>query len=333
MDRLSRLTTHDRETPEDSLLSEEWRRCINGVVLMIASPHDSLSREQGYLPLVGTGSIMNTDVLTRMLETANECAERLKDMFRIHTINTSAPSTRTPQKTCEAAVDFALQLVEDHLAEDFLSLPRKDVAAVFGARRCLGPADAAPLLEASRTAMVFRPREQVESDVQSVQPLPAVVVRNQRGDVLRLRRRARDPNNPLHEKLVIWAGGHVRKEDAVNHDPIPRCARRELAEELRLCVEPDELVFLGAIYCDTGGKTSKHFALVFEWRAPTDDVAVTLSSAEFFERRGTSVSGRFVPLNDLLVELAQGSEAEPWTEEILRSLLPNSGVALPDRLF
>ncbi len=254
-------------------------------------------------------------------------------MFRIHTINTSAPQTKGPQKTCEAAVDFVLQLVEGHLAEDVLNLPKPTVAASFAGRTCLARDEAVTLLDTCKKALAFRPREEVESDTQSVQPLPVVIVRNKSGEVLRLRRRERDSSNPLHEKLVIWAGGHVRREDAANHDPILHCVRRELAEELRLSIEPEELGFLGAVYCDTGGKTSKHLALVFEWRAPTDDVAVTLSSAEFFERRGTSLSGKFVPLSDLLKELAQGSEAEPWTEEILRNLLPNAGVALPSKLF
>jgi len=333
MDRLSRITTADREIAERFLLVEEWRNRISGVVLMLASPSDALDREQGYLPIEGAGSIMNKEVLERMLETAKECAERLKKMFRIHTINTSAPITKSPQKSCEAAVDFVLQQVEAHLAEDILHLPKKEIVAAFAGRTFIVGDEATALLKAARSAQVFRPREEVEASDDWVQPLPVVVVRNKSGEILRLRRRERDSKNPLHEKLVIWAGGHVRREDAVNHDAIIHCVRRELGEELRLSVEPEELVFLGAVYHDVGAKTAKHIALVFEWRAPTDDVAVTLSSAEFFERRGTSLSGKFVPLADLLRELANGAEVEPWTDDILRSLLPNAGVAVPGRLF
>ena len=125
----------------------------------------------------------------------------------------------------------------------------------------------------------------------------------------------------------------MRREDASNGDPIIHCIRRELNEELRLSIEEDELQYLGAVYTDVGGKTSKHMALVFEWRAQTDDVAVTLSTAEFFERRGTSLSGKFVPLRDLAAQLAKRQDIEPWSEEILRKLLPADGVQIPERLF
>src|SRR5207249_232608 len=140
----------------------------------------------------------------------------------------------------------------------------------------------------------FRPREEVEKDKTRVQALPVVIVRNKKGEVLRLRRRERFSTNPLHEKLVIWAGGHLRKEDRTNGLSVLACAQRELQEELRLCVEADELRLLGAIYRDLGERTAKHAAIVYEWRAQTDEVAVVLSSAEFFERRGTSLSGNFV---------------------------------------
>jgi hypothetical protein len=61
-------------------------------------------------------------------------------------------------------------------------------------------------------------------------------------------------------------------------------------------------------------------ALVYEWRAPTDEVAVTLSSSEFIERRGTSLTGEFVTVDDAVRETEAGSMTEPWSREILRHL-------------
>lgn len=336
MDRLSRITTADRETVERFLLSDEWRTRINGVVLMMTSPEEALRREQGHLPaepVEGTASIMNPEVLQQVIDTTAQTAQRLKGKFRIFEINTTSGQAKTPEKTSKVVTDIILNLVEDHLAENILHIPKAVLAKHFRDCAVLSGAASETVLQMCREDGKFKPREEVESDESLVQPLPIVVVRNRTGDILQLRRRERRETNPLHQKLVIWAGGHVRCEDAENGDSIIHCIRRELNEELRLSVEEDELRFLGAVYMDIGGKTSKHLALVFEWRAQTDDVAVTLSTAEFFERRGTSLSGKFVPHRELALQVANGADAEPWSEEIIRSLLPSDEVQIPERLF
>ena len=166
-------------------------------------------------------------------------------------------------------------------------------------------------------------RDAVESNETFVQALPVVVVRNRSGHILRLKRKEQKPDNPLHEKLVIWAGGHVRREDGSNGASIFQCAVRELQEELRLSIDAKDLKLLGAVRTLSGGRTQRHAAIVFEWRAATDDVAVALSSAEFFERRGTSLSGSFVEISELARDVDSGRVSEPWSIEIIRNLLPD----------
>jgi len=73
-----------------------------------------------------------------------------------------------------------------------------------------------------------------------------------------------------------------------------QCALREIQEELRLSLEPHELKLRGAVIPESRWPrtTSKStVAIVYEWKAKTDDVAIVLSSAEFFERRGAALSG------------------------------------------
>jgi hypothetical protein len=62
-------------------------------------------------------------------------------------------------------------------------------------------------------------------------------------------------------------------------------------------------------------------AIVYEWRAQTDDVAVALSTAEFFERRGTSLSGKFVSLQLVAEDVETGKLSEIWSAEIVREFL------------
>jgi predicted NUDIX family phosphoesterase len=332
MDHLSRIQTEDRKAVENFLLLDEWRRRVTGVIVMTVSPQDAMEREVGFLPVEGGGSIMNAKVLEQMLHTTKECMERMKTKFNIFHIDTSGKSKDGAQKTAEVVADHILDLIEQELQEDILHLPKERVARLFGESVAISGDTARALLDAFADGQ-FAPREKVEADGASVQALPVVVVRNRSGQILVLRRRERKADNKLHEKLVIWAGGHVRKEDGNNGRAILSCAQRELKEELRLNVEAEELKFIGAVFADVGDKTARHVALVYEWFAQTDDVAVTLSAAEFFERRGTSLSGKFKSLEELTKDLGSDDSFEVWSTEILHHLLGGEGSSGQQRLF
>ena len=204
------------------------------------------------------------------------------------------------------------------------------MAPLFDGMTWIGRAAAEDLVALFTGRGTFRSRESVESDRSRVQALPVVVVRNRSGDLLRLKRRERR-DSPLHRQLVIWAGGHVRREDGVNGPSIGRGAVRELEEELRISVEPSELALLGAVWIRgrDGDRTRRHAAIVYEWRARTDDVAIALSATGFFERRGTSLSGRFVAPDRLVADIDAGLIREPWSVEIVRRLLPEGRLVEP----
>lgn len=335
MERLERIRTADRKIIEKFLLIDDWRERITGVIVMTASPQDAMEREKGFLPVEGAkGSIMNPEVLQRMLDNTNQTVERLKRDFRLYTIDTSSGETKNnPRRTAEKVVDIVLSLVEEQLQEDILCLPKSAVTELFQGKLVLHAADTPALSKLFTQFGEFHPREEVEENQELVQALPVVVVRNKSGDVLRLRRRERSEDKILHEKIVIWAGGHVRKEDAKDGNSLIQCALRELQEELRLSLEAKDLNLVGAVYADVGESTSKHVALVYEWRAETDDVAVALSSAEFFERRGTSLSGKFVSLEELGKCIETKRMSEVWSTEIVKELLGQNVSELKPRLF
>jgi predicted NUDIX family phosphoesterase len=322
MERLERIRAEDRLTIEKFLKIDDWRKRTSAVFVMTVSPMHAMKRERGLLPVEAQGSIMNEEVLRRMLETTETAAERLKKEFRIFHIDTSSGELQdSPKKTAERVADLVLNIIEEHLQEDILTLEKSLVTDLFSSQTVLDEKKAQHLIDMFSCDGDFRPRDGVEGDKGRIQALPIVVVRNKAGDVLRLKRRERAEDNPLHEKVVIWAGGHVRKEDKMNGASLTQCVIRELQEELRLCIEPEELRLLGAIYRNVGERTSKHAALVYEWKAQTDEVAVVLSSAEFFERRGTSLSGSFIPLTILADEVEKGKIDEDWSVDIVREFL------------
>jgi predicted NUDIX family phosphoesterase len=321
MERLDRIRPEERQIIEKFLRIDDWRKRISAFFVMTVSPEDAMTRESGLLPVEGKrGSIMTPEVLEQMLKTTKEAAERMKKDFRIFTIDTSSGQPKDGAKrTAELVADLALNIIEEHLREDILSLPKPQVAEFFTETKCVPATEAKLLVDRFNQHGDFAPREEVEQDKNRIQALPVVVIRNRSGDVLR--RKERSDSNPLHEKIVIWAGGHVRKEDQANGDSMLRRALREVQEELRLSLDQHELIPLGAVYSELSEKTAQHVAIVYEWRAETDDVAIALSSAEFFERRGTSLSGSFVSLEDLARDVESGKISEPWSAEIVRELL------------
>ena len=197
-----------------------------------------------------------------------------------------------------------------------------EVKRLFNGKTTIVASKAAELVDLFIAKGSYIHRAKAENSPEQVQALPVAVIRTKSGQVLLLRRREKQQENPLHDRVVIWAGGHVRKEDANNGQSIVQGAIRELHEELRLSLEPKSLRLLGAIHADLGGSTSKHVAIVYEWRAETDDVAVALSNAEFFERRGTSLSGKFIPVTELSANLkGAAGQPEPWSDQILKNFL------------
>jgi predicted NUDIX family phosphoesterase len=320
LERLGRITPDDRKKADEFLLINDWTARVSGVIAMSANPEDALDREQGLLPVKGPGgSIMNPTVLKQMRDVIKERTTGLKEKFRIFEIDTSATSyANKPKETCEAVIHKILDWIAESIDEKILSAAKSTLPALQGRL-------VVPLIEAQRLIEIFekkgdfQPRTKVEADLSRIQPLPVVVVRNRSGHILRLIRKEREPTNQLHKKITVWAGGHVRKADSqIGIGAITNGAIRELQEELRIYTTPNHLVLLGAVYVPSTPGTKKHMAFVYEWRADTDDVEIALCNAEFEEKAGTSLSGAFLPPEEIV---AEKDELEDWSKEILGNLI------------
>ena len=264
---------------------------------------------------------MNEEVIRQMLANTNQCIDRFRNRFKIFDVDTSKASGANPRTTAEQVADVVLSIIEGELDEEILSVDKSKVVSLMTGRQVLMKEDAGELASLFASDGTFDSREIIEQDFERVQALPVVVIRNKSGEVLQLKRREKDSKNGLHEKIVIWAGGHVRKEDSANGRTLAQCAVRELQEELRLRVEHDDLKLIGAVYVGGPGNVSKHVAIVYEWHATSDDVNVVLNATEFFERRGSSQSGRFIGMPDLLRCVEEDQVVESWSVKIATELL------------
>jgi predicted NUDIX family phosphoesterase len=341
MEKLGRVRHREYQILENFLRIDDWRKRISAVFVMTVTPRDALKREGGLLPVeidqggIKEGSVMNKSMLDLILRTTAETAERMKNEFRVHQIETSLENVKDPaKKVAEKVAGLALDVIEEHLQEDILWLPKSDILNAFNGKRFIPSDVAAALVGRFLKEGKYGARDEVEKDKTRIQALPVVVIRNKSGDVLCLRRKEKNQNNPLNEKVVVWAGGHVRKEDQLNGQTLVQCALREVREELRLSLDSEELELRGAVYSEIGGeRTQKHVGIIYEWKAKTDDVEVVLSRAEFFERRGTSQSGTFLPVKEVAEKVDTGKMAEEWSVEIVRGFLAKGEYEFAPRLL
>jgi len=319
LERLGRITPDDRKKAQSFFLIGDWTARVSGVIAMTTKPNDALAREQGLLPVEGSGgSIMNPIVLKQMRNVISDMGHELKDNFRIFSLDTSSRKYLDKQmETCFTVAEKILSWVYESIEERILSAPitsfhlKGKIVAL--------QAEAQKMIETFEREGDFRPRKSVEADNDRIQPLPIVVVRNKSGHILRLVRKERESSNKLHKKITVWAGGHVRREDGPQgKGSIGTGAIRELQEELRIYAETGKLILLGAVYIPSNGSTKKHMAFVYEWRAESDDVEIALCNAEFMEKHGTSLQGTFLPAKKIIEE---EEELEEWSKEILENLL------------
>lgn len=318
LEKLKRLSAEDRQTIEKFMLLADWRKRISQVFVLTVDPEEALAREEGHLPIEVKGSIMNSEVLAQTRANLIDCVREFEGQFNVKKIDTTGKNTQT---TAKAIAEQVLDVIDAHLEEKILSLASSQIETVFEGKKVLDPTGSEKLLAMFATSGLYQPRPEVEKNENRVQALPVLVVRNSKGDLLRLRRKEKDRKNPLHDRLVLWAGGHVREEDGQNGKAIMRCLLREAKEELKLNIAEREVHILGSIWeRHATQKTSQHVALVFEWRAETEDVEVCLSNAEFYERRGTALSGKFIAADELVRE----PDMEPWSSAILQSLLTDT---------
>lgn len=152
----------------------------------------------------------------------------------------------------------------------------------------------------------FLPRDQAEYDATAKQIIPYVVVR-QAGRYFLLRRKRKQTEARLHDKLSLGVGGHIDTAEETSSDPLTAGLLRELAEE----VSVERVVSLrcvGVLNENNGGVSDYHAALVYLLEA---EGAVTVRETE-------KMSGDWATVAELE---AVAERLETWSQIVLRDII------------
>jgi hypothetical protein len=199
MEHLARIKKEDRERVEQFLLMEDWRKRISGVIVMTASPENSMAREKGDLPVEGArGSIMNEQWLSQFKENIRKTCERLEKEFRVFQVDTSQKEEKDNRKrTAQKVAGIVLDLIAEQLEEDILCAPKAELVALFSGKAFVVGKAAEAVASHFVKSGDYVPRAKAESAKDLLQALPIVIVRNKSGRVLQLLRREKIPGESL----------------------------------------------------------------------------------------------------------------------------------------
>ncbi len=187
--------------------------------------------------------------------------------------------------------------------EEVLVVPR-DVLLPEGAFTGLRAPEEA-YLQRIRQRGFYRHRGEVEEDPSLKQVIPYVVVR--RGEeVFLFRRLGRGGEPRLHELYSVGVGGHIRRADGGEGDPVEVGLVRELGEELEFTA-PWTARWLGVLNDERNPVSAVHFGLVYEVR----------TSGEVRVREEEVLRGGFVPVADVL---SYYERMETWSQLVVEGL-------------
>lgn len=304
------LDREDHEIIQNYLTMRQLRKYVDLVYVFISDSTISMEREYATLLTRKTGSIMNTKILNEYIEAINITIKKHGSKFKkIEKIDTSKISQN---KVSEKVTRTILMALKDLLVEKigYFKIPMKSFShGIHQVENVIRTQE-----------LKFHDRDTIE-DGNFIQPVPIAVLTNKEKNkvfVIKKQEKSISKHSPEKDKTLIYAGGHIRKEDVMEYEKddlikvMKNCLQRELREELGINLIPkDPTPFL--IYTPVNEISARHIAVCFVEHVDFDNLKFRLDQREIVQKKGLTKSGRVMELSQIIKE----NKLEPWTITIL----------------
>lgn len=299
------------------LLMQKWRSLVDLIFIFKASPSVSMDREYANLLTRKTGSIMNNKTLETYNDAIDATVEYHKDQFlKVDIIDTTGKNQNT---VSYEATKTILGILKDITTERIGYIEQSKLKN-FNEKTFFNFGD----LDSENLKLKFNYRDEVEDNEMLVQPIPILTITDKKRDkvlVLKKKDKSLSKDSPEKDKLLVYSGGHIRKEDAIgksdNFLSIARNAlSREIKEELDISIVP-ELKNPLCIWFKENEKSKKHLAVLFIYEADFDFINIKLDTYEFVQKKGKSKSGQVFDFHELEKEY---ENLEDWSKIILQEV-------------
>jgi len=312
-----KMELRQRKVIESFLLQEELCKSIDIVFSFTTDPDSSIEREFATLLTKKTGTIMNRKVLGEYKKSVKRTVIEKKNYF--HNVFEIDTTSKGQNDVGKDVTEKTLEALRDLLVEKIGVLKRTpELEAMLVSEGIIEFSK----LESLHKRLVFKNREDVEKDDSLIQLLPIAVITNRKKDkvlLIRKNNHAVSEMSPEKGKMLLYVGGHSRREDCPNNgegDLLKICkgtVKREIKEELGVSVAlRNSKPFL--IYIPDSDKSRKHLAVCFVI-IQDEDTYFKPDPHELVQKKGKTVSGKFLDIQELRTK-----DLEPWSIEILKSV-------------
>lgn len=306
-----RLDTATFNTLRDFTQMKLWTSRIDMVYVFRVDPKTSIRREYANLLTEKRGRIMSERNLASINRAIEQTYQQFQNVFRnVAIIDTDTDTTDdNPNQVGYDVTKTVLLTLKELLVEQI---------GYFN----INPSDLAPnqptLNYLLAQELVYQERDVVE-DKNVLQPIPIAVITNSaRSHVLVVQKSKRSTpgESPERSRLLLYLGGHVRKEDdsGSTQETLAHALHREIEEEIgESCSVGSMTPFV--IYSPVSPKSRKHVAVCYVIEIEDiQEAKFNTVSDEFIKKRSGSPSGRVLPIEAVL---SGEHQFEPWSIQIL----------------
>ncbi len=271
-------------------------RKIDLIYIFKASPKTSLTREYANLLTRKTGSIMNKEVLEGYCEALDICSHKYVNFYRsIETIDTTSLDQNTVNyNVTDNILDILRNILEENIGYIENDIVNKLKVGINN------------FSVIQNEQLNFGLRTNIENR-EYIQPIPMAVFTNSSRDkvlVLKKNNKSVSKKSPEKNKLLLYAGGHIRKEDAEDSNSIFEIIRnalyREIQEELNESITINSGCECFLVYSTDYEKSKKHLGICFVITMNLDNVGFKPSRLEFIEKSGKTKNGMVLSLKEII---------------------------------
>jgi len=302
-------------------LMDMWHRYIDLIYVFQVKPETSIKREYANLLTEERGSIMREPVLEGFNKSIRSVNKKYGNKFRrITEIETdTAEMDDEPNRVSYEVTSNVLNILKDLLIE---KIGYFDLSKNKAFQEGISKIEILDQLN-----MKYGNRDDVEKNTNYVQPIAITVITNKGQDkVLAVKKSPKRTSkaSPESDTLLLYIGGHVRKEDEKDGDnissTIEKTLRREIQEEIGESITVKKAnPFL--IYTTDNPSSKKHVAVCHVIEMDLDDKKFKLTSDEFIMKTGTSKSGQILSINEIIQGEQKGEyKLESWSIAIIKEV-------------
>jgi predicted NUDIX family phosphoesterase/thymidylate kinase len=306
------LSRQEYGTITDFLRLPRIRRLTDLVFVLTASPEAALNREVAGQLTSRHGGIMNHATLHELDDAIDVAVERHGGDFTHMQVDT----TETDQiAALEQMAHLTLDAL-DRFRQSVLVLPKAKVRYLPSTGFVSNRSTIKRFLADIARRGDFMTRDDAEARPDCLQPIPIAYFLHQ-DRLFVFRRSEQEASHRLHGKYIVWAGGHVRRDDA-GDDQVGDALLREIQEELYIpaSLEPE---VVGLVLDDSSPRSRLHVGVVHRIRVDEPTLAMAMDRRLFIELRGSSsMTSQLIGAGDVP---AVWPEMEEWSRLIIREHL------------